>query len=138
MSDATTEETKVTVGLDLGDRHTQVCVLDEAGEVIEEARLATKPEALRCRFSGADPLRIVLEAGAHSPLSEPPARGARARGARGQPAQAAPDLPERLEVRPRRRRVPRPGGSPRPGAACSPHPPRRRRSEERRVGKECR
>src|SRR5450756_707969 len=84
MSDATTSEgTKLTVGLDLGDRHTQVCVLDEAGEVIEEARLATKPEALRCRFSGADPLRIVLEAGAHSPLSEPPPRGARARGARG-------------------------------------------------------
>jgi predicted NBD/HSP70 family sugar kinase len=60
MRDATTtEEAKVTVGLDLGDRHTQVCVLDEAGEVIEEARLATKPEALRRRFSGADPLRIV-------------------------------------------------------------------------------
>src|SRR5665647_814359 len=126
MSDATTEETKVTVGLDLGDRHTQVCVLDEAGEVIEEARLATKPEALRCRFSGADPLRIVLEAGAHSPLSEPPPRGARARGDRGRPPQAPPDLLERLEVRPGRRRVPRPGGPPRPGAACSPAAPRRR------------
>jgi len=50
MSDATTSEgTKVTVGLDLGDRHIQVCVLDEAGEVIEEARLATKPQALRRR-----------------------------------------------------------------------------------------
>jgi transposase len=68
MSDATTtEETKLTVGLDLGDRHIQVCVLDEAGEIIEEARLATRPEALRRRFSGADPLRIVLEAGTHSP-----------------------------------------------------------------------
>jgi len=34
MRDATTgEETKVTVGLDLGDRHIQVCVVDEAGEV---------------------------------------------------------------------------------------------------------
>ena len=68
MSDATTSEgTKVTVGLDLGDRHIQVCVLDEAGEVIEEARLATKPQALRRRFSGAERLRIVLEAGTHSP-----------------------------------------------------------------------
>jgi transposase len=57
----------VTVGLDLGDRHTQVCVLDEAGELIEEARVATKPQALRHRFSGATPLRIVLEAGTHSP-----------------------------------------------------------------------
>ena len=68
MSDVTTiEATKLTVGLDLGDRHIQVCVVDEAGEVIEEARLATKPEALRRRFLGADQLRIVLEAGTHSP-----------------------------------------------------------------------
>ena len=68
MRDATTgEETKVTVGLDLGDRHIQVCVVDEAGEVIEEARLATRPQALRRRFCGADQLRIVLEAGTHSP-----------------------------------------------------------------------
>jgi len=68
MSDATIGEgTKVTVGLDLGDRHIQVCVLDEAGEVVEEARLATRPPALRRRFCGVDPLRIVLEAGTHSP-----------------------------------------------------------------------
>jgi transposase len=68
MRDATTtKEAQVTVGLDLGDRHTQVCVLDEAGEVVEEARLATKPQALRRRFCGADPLRMVLEAGTHSP-----------------------------------------------------------------------
>jgi len=124
MSDATTSEgTKLTVGLDLGDRHIQVCVLDAAGEVIEEARLATKPQALRRRFCGADPLRIVLEAGTHSPFGEPPARGAWPRGTRGQPAQAAPDLPERLEVRPRRRRVPRPGGAPRPDAPCAPAGP---------------
>src|SRR5665647_3931280 len=59
MSDATTSEgTKVTVGLDLGDRHSQVWVLDEAGEVIEEARLGTKPQALRRRFCGAERLRL--------------------------------------------------------------------------------
>jgi len=68
MYDATTaKETKVTVGLDLGDRYCQLCVLDEAGEVVEEGRVATKPETLRRRFSGADPLRIVIEAGTHSP-----------------------------------------------------------------------
>ena len=68
MYDAsTTEQTKVTVGLDLGDRCCQICVLDEAGEVTEEGQVTTKPEALRRRFSGADPLRIVLEAGTHSP-----------------------------------------------------------------------
>jgi transposase len=68
MDDAsTTEQAKVTVGLDLGDRFCQICVLDETGEVTEEGRVATKPEAIRRRFSGADPLRIVLEAGTHSP-----------------------------------------------------------------------
>jgi len=68
MDDASTsEQAKVTVGLDLGDRYCQICVLDETGEVTEEGRVTTKPEALRRRFSGADPLRIVLEAGTHSP-----------------------------------------------------------------------
>jgi len=67
MNDATTSEAKMTIGLDLGDRHIQVCLVDEAGEVIEEARLATRPQALRRRFCGADQLRIVLEAGTHSP-----------------------------------------------------------------------
>jgi hypothetical protein len=37
MDDATTPigKDKVTVGLDLGDKYTQVCVLDSDGEVIE-------------------------------------------------------------------------------------------------------
>jgi predicted NBD/HSP70 family sugar kinase len=30
----------VTIGIDVGDRFSQLCVLDEAGETIEEARLA--------------------------------------------------------------------------------------------------
>jgi hypothetical protein len=68
MCDAsTTKQAKVTVGLDLSDRCCQICVLDEAGEVTEEGRVTTKPETLRRRFSGADPLRIVIEAGTHSP-----------------------------------------------------------------------
>ena len=68
MDDASTsEQAKVTVGLDLGDRYCQICVLDETGDVTEEGRVATKPEAIRRRFFGADPLRIVLEAGTHSP-----------------------------------------------------------------------
>ena len=49
MKDATTsEETKLTVGLDLGDRYCQVCVLDEAGEVCEEGRVATRAAAELC------------------------------------------------------------------------------------------
>jgi transposase len=59
MNDAITKETTLTVGLDVGDRYVQVCVLDEAGNILEESRLPTKPAALE--------LRMVLEAGTHSP-----------------------------------------------------------------------
>ena len=67
MSDTTIRESKLTVGLDLGDRYCQVCVLDETGEVMEEGRVASTPSALHRRFSGGEPLRVVLEAGTHSP-----------------------------------------------------------------------
>ncbi len=67
MNDAITKETALTVGLDLGDRYIQVCVIDETGEIVEESRLPTKPAALRRRFSLHESLRVVLEAGTHSP-----------------------------------------------------------------------
>jgi transposase len=67
MSDAITKETTLTVGLDVGDRYVQVCVLDAAGEIVEESRLPTKAAALERRFSGIEPVRMVLEAGTHSP-----------------------------------------------------------------------
>lgn len=56
----------LTVGIDLGDRMSQVVVLDDTGECVEEARIATKPEALRGRFASASPCRIAIEAGTHS------------------------------------------------------------------------
>lgn len=31
------------VGLDVSDEYTQVCVLDRAGECVEQARVRTKP-----------------------------------------------------------------------------------------------
>jgi transposase len=60
-------EGKVTVGLDLGDKYTQVCVLDSGGEVLEEARLRTTALAFRRRFACMPMVRVVLEAGTHSP-----------------------------------------------------------------------
>jgi hypothetical protein len=45
--------------LDLGDRYSYLCLLDtESGELIEQSRLRTTPEALRRRFSSEQPLRI--------------------------------------------------------------------------------
>lgn len=57
---------RLTVGLDVGDRYTQICVLDEDGEVLEEGRVATSPRAFRHRFANMPPARLVLEAGSHS------------------------------------------------------------------------
>jgi transposase len=59
-------EGRLTVGLDVGDTYTQVCVLDEHGEVIEESRVTTTPKAFRRRFAGMEPARLILEAGNHS------------------------------------------------------------------------
>lgn len=57
----------MTVGLDLGDRSSQVLVLDGEGQVVEEGRVGTTEAALRQRFSGCARMRIALETGTHSP-----------------------------------------------------------------------
>jgi transposase len=58
---------QLTVGLDLGDRFSFYCVLDEAGEVILEQKLPTTPEAMRRAFEKMPRSRIALETGTHSP-----------------------------------------------------------------------
>jgi transposase len=57
----------LTIGLDLGDRSSFYCVLDEAGEVILERSLSTTPKALTQVFGRMPPSRVALETGAHSP-----------------------------------------------------------------------
>lgn len=57
----------MTIGMDLGDRYSQVCVLNQIGEVIEEGQVRSTPEALRTKFGVLDPCLIVIEAGSHSP-----------------------------------------------------------------------
>jgi Ethanolamine utilization protein EutJ (predicted chaperonin) len=49
---------KLTIGLDLGDRSSWYCVLDEQGEVVLEQRLGTTPKAIKegsaeCRGAGS-------------------------------------------------------------------------------------
>ena len=44
---------KLTIGLDLGDRSSWYCVLDESGEVPLEQKLATTPKAMKEVFGGA-------------------------------------------------------------------------------------
>jgi transposase len=67
--DGSKGQPKITAGLDLGDKYSYLCLIDtESGEVVEEGRLRTTPEALRRRFSSEQQqLRIAIEAGTHSP-----------------------------------------------------------------------
>jgi transposase len=66
--DGSRDKPKMTAGLDLGDKYSYLCLIDqENGEVMEEGRLRTSPEALRRRFASEHPLRIAIEAGTHSP-----------------------------------------------------------------------
>ncbi len=60
-------EKKYTVGLDLGDRWSWYCVLDERGEVVFEQKLSTTPKALREVFGAMPHSRVALETGTHSP-----------------------------------------------------------------------
>jgi len=57
----------VIIGIDLGDKQSQYCVLNGKGEVTEEGALRTTPEGFRQWLKGRKPCRIVVEAGGHSP-----------------------------------------------------------------------
>ncbi len=59
--------TSLTIGLDVGDKFTYLCGLDDAGEVVLEERLPTRDPALRERFSNLPGARVALEVGRHSP-----------------------------------------------------------------------
>lgn len=55
-----------TIGCDLGDKYSQLCVLDGAAEVEARARVATSPSGFRKWFTGVGPYRVALEVGTHS------------------------------------------------------------------------
>ena len=54
---------KLTIGLDLGDRWSWYCVLDEAGEVVLEQKVASTPKAMKEVFGGLPRSRLALETG---------------------------------------------------------------------------
>ena len=61
------KENQLTIGLDLGDRTSHYCVLNEAGEVIWEDKLPTTPKGIEEVFRRTPRSRIALETGTHSP-----------------------------------------------------------------------
>jgi transposase len=58
---------KLTVGIDIGDRHSKYCVLDEAGMVVERGDTLTCQPFFEADFGKREPMRFVIEAGTHSP-----------------------------------------------------------------------
>ena len=61
------QDEHLTIGLDLGDRSSCYCVLDEAGEVLLEQKVSTTPTAMKEIFGAMPGSRIALETGTHSP-----------------------------------------------------------------------
>jgi transposase len=61
------KEQRLTIGLDLGDRWSFYCVLDEAGKIILEQKVPTTLEGMKQTFARIPRSRIALETGTHSP-----------------------------------------------------------------------
>ncbi len=61
------QEQKLTIGVDLGDRWSFYGVLDEAGKIILEQKVATTPEAIKQTFGKIPQSLIAIETGTHSP-----------------------------------------------------------------------
>src|SRR5882757_2214499 len=61
------KEQKLTIGVDLGDHWSCYCVLDEAGKILLEQKVAMTPEAMKRTFAKIPQSLIALETGTHSP-----------------------------------------------------------------------
>src|SRR6266404_1335335 len=61
------KDQKLTIGVDLGDRWSFYCVLDEAGKIILEQKVSTTPEAMKETFERIPRSLMALETGTHSP-----------------------------------------------------------------------
>lgn len=67
MENLSSVATKLVCGLDLGDKHSHLCVCLADGEVVERAKVATTTPALSRRFQRCAAMLVVLETGTHSP-----------------------------------------------------------------------
>jgi transposase len=57
----------VTIGMDLGDKSSRYCVLNEAGEVVLERSVGSTKKAMTQVFGAMPRCRIAMEVGTHSP-----------------------------------------------------------------------
>jgi transposase len=61
------QKRRFTIGMDLGDRSSRYCLLDEQGEVVLEGSMATTKRGLNQVFGALPRCRVALEVGTHSP-----------------------------------------------------------------------
>ncbi len=57
----------ITIGMDLGDKTSRYCVLNQDGEVAGEGSVATTKKGITERFGGLGRARMAMEVGTHSP-----------------------------------------------------------------------
>jgi transposase len=63
----TKDKPEMTMGIDVGDRYSHLCLVDEEGDVVERDRVRSTEAALQRYFEDGPRLRIALECGTHSP-----------------------------------------------------------------------
>jgi len=63
--------TTTAMGIDIGDRKSHVCILDQAGEVSLETTIATTPNGVASLVNGYPGARVVYEVCTHSPWITP-------------------------------------------------------------------
>ena len=54
------------VGIDLGDKKSPVCIVDEQGNIVSQEWVVTTPDEFGKRFSCQPALDIAMEVGTHS------------------------------------------------------------------------
>ncbi len=60
------KSTGYTFGCDLGDKHSDVCVLDAQGQVVERAQIRSTKKGFEGYFGSREPSRVAIEVGSHS------------------------------------------------------------------------
>ena len=97
----------VTVGIDVSDRYSHLCILGDDGEILREERVRTTTAALTRALRRMTGARVVLEVGPRSPWLSRDALAARARRHRRQSEAGRADRAQPAQDRPLRCRTPR-------------------------------
>lgn len=65
--EATGKSKAVIIGIDIGDRISHACALDQAGNITERFKIATNKQVFSDCFEKMSPVTVVIEVGSHSP-----------------------------------------------------------------------